>query len=152
MDQLDSQLLDALQNDFPLCERPFKVIADRLRLSEDQVWYRVQDLIAKGVIRRLGASLDSRKLGYTSTLAAVSVKPEDVDRAAAVIGGFVEVTHCYLRKDAFNIWFTLIASGEDRIQQILERLKVTLRLDDAQVLNVPVERLFKLDARFTSSD
>jgi len=61
------------------------------------------------------------------------------------------VTHCYQRNNAFNIWFTLIARDEDRVEEILSYYKTKLSLEDAQVLNVPVQRLFKLDARFDTS-
>lgn len=148
MDELDCKILNALQKDFPLCERPFKVIGDRLACSEDEVWSRVQGMVKGGVIRRLGVSLDSRKLGYVSTLAAVRVRPEDVRYAAEIINKFSEVTHCYLRTDDFNIWFTLIASSQARIEEILLDVRGALSLDSSGVLNVPVERLFKLDACF----
>jgi DNA-binding Lrp family transcriptional regulator len=151
MDDLDYRLLDVLQNEFPLAPRPYEVIAERLQLSADEVWQRVQAMKEGGIIRRLGASLDSRKLGYTSTLVGVSVPPDSLGQASEVICGFAEVTHCYQRKNAFNIWFTLIARDEDRVEEILAHIKVRLSLEDAQVLNVPVQRLFKLDARFDAS-
>jgi len=148
MDKLDIRILDALQRDFPLCERPFKVIGERLGYSERQVWDRVQALMHSGVIRRLGLSLDSRKLGFASTLAAIRVESARVSQAAHIINHYPEVTHCYLRKDAFNIWFTLIAANPGRIQEILSAIRTSLGLDAACLLNLPVERLFKLDARF----
>ena len=151
MDKFDRQILDALQKEFPISERPYQVIAETLNCSEQEVWQRVQAMVASGVIRRLGASLDSRKLGYASTLAAVSVEESDIDSAADVINAYPEVTHCYQRKDAFNIWFTVIAFSEQRVLDILEEIRQTLALEPAKVLNVPVERLFKLDARFTVS-
>jgi len=107
--------------------------------------------MAGGVIRRIGASLDSRKFGFYSTLAAVSVEANLVDKAAEVIGRFPEVTHSYLRRDDFNIWFTIIAADEDKIEYILERIRSALSLKSSQVLNLPMKRLFKLDARFKSA-
>ena len=151
MDELDYQILYELQNNFPLAPRPYEVIAERLQLSADEVWQRTQGMKKDGVIRRLGASLDSRRLGYTSTLVGVSVPAESVDQASEVICAFAEVTHCYQRGNEFNIWFTLIGRDEERVQEILAHIKAKLGLGDAQVLNVPVQRLFKLDARFDAS-
>ena len=85
------------------------------------------------------------------TAVGVSVPSDSFDRASEVICGFAEVTHCYQRGSDFNIWFTLIARDEDRVEEILAQIKVQLSLEDAQVLNVPVLRLFKLDARFDAS-
>ena len=103
------------------------------------------------MIRRIGVSLDSRKLGFASTLAAVSIEPGLVERAAEIIGRFPEVTHSYLRKDNFNIWFTLIAADEEKIGHILEQVRSALSLESSQVLNLPMKRLFKLNARFNVS-
>jgi len=127
--------------------------------------------MAEGVIRRIGASLDSRKLGFCSTLAAVSCpapkRPREkpvskkgenscskstfwcgVEQAAKIIGRFPEVTHSYLRNDNFNIWFTIIAIDEERIEYILEHIRTSLSLESSQILNLPMKHLFKLNARF----
>jgi DNA-binding Lrp family transcriptional regulator len=151
MDDIDSRILRELQHNFPLSERPYEVVAERLQISTEQLWARVQRMLDDGVIRRMGASFDSNKLGFRSTLAAVSVEPEFVDRAAEVIGRFPEVTHNYLRDDVFNIWFTLIAVDEKRIEEVLKEIRTTLSLEKSAVLNLPVKELFKLDARFNVS-
>jgi siroheme decarboxylase len=151
MDALDYQILDAIQKEFPLERNPYDIIAVKLGVSADDVWLRIKELKGSGIIRRLGASLDSKKLGYTSTLAAVSVDPDEVDGAAAIIGEFVEVTHSYQRDGEFNIWFTLIAEDKERIASVLREIQTKLDLSDTQILNVPVEQLFKLDARFDAS-
>lgn len=151
MDKSDSQILQELQYNFPLSERPYEVIADRLQISHTELWEKVQKMLDERVIRRMGASFDSKKLGFSSTLAAVSVWPELVDRADEIIGKFTEVTHSYLRNNAFNIWFTLIAIDKKRIEEILEQLRASLSLYKSKILNLPVKRLFKIDARFSIS-
>jgi DNA-binding Lrp family transcriptional regulator len=148
MDDLDRRILQALQNDFPLENRPYETIARNLGIPYDELWRRTEELMADGVIRRMGASLDSAKLGFSSTLAAVSVAPNLVEQAAQIIGAFPEVTHSYLRRDLLNIWFTIIAVDTDRIAHILDQIRSALSLDGSQILNLPVKRLFKLDARF----
>ena len=140
--------MQILQDEFPLCERPYQVLADKLQIPCEQLFSRVERLLSDGVIRRIGASLDSRKLGFAGTLAAVSVGSEVVERASQIIGRFPEVTHSYLRRDHFNIWFTIIAVDEQRIESILEQIRSSLSLADSQVLNLPIKRLFKLDGRF----
>ena len=152
MDELDHRILQALQDDFPLTERPYETVAHRVGIPSERLWERLQKLMAEGVIRRLGASLDSRRLGFCSTLAAVSVPPGRIEQAAEIIGKFPEVTHSYLRSDHFNIWFTIIASDTDRIESILEHIRTSLSLESSEVLNLPMKRAFKLDARFKSAE
>ena len=148
MDELDGRILRELQHGFPLSEKPYEVLADRLDIPGEELWSRVQRMLDEGVIRRMGASFDSKKLGFSSTLAAVGVAPALVEHAAEVIGAFPEVTHNYLRNDAFNIWFTMIAVDPERIEQVLEEVRTSLSLERSAVPNLPVRRLFKLDARF----
>lgn len=148
MDELDGRILEVLQADFPLSQRPYEILADKLQIGDDMLWGRIQKLIAEGLIRRIGASLDSRKLGFCSTLAAISVRPDLIEQAAEIIGQFPEVTHSYLRKDDFNIWFTVIAVDEEKIEHILEQISSALSLESSQVLNLPVKRMFKLNTRF----
>jgi DNA-binding Lrp family transcriptional regulator len=151
MDEIDNKILHELQYNFPLAEKPYEFIARKLKIMNEDIWNRIQKMLDEGVIRRIGASLDSNKLGFHSTLAAVSVGSELIDRAAEVIGQFHEVTHSYLRNDVFNIWFTLIAVDNNRIENILEQIRKSLCLEKSKVLNLPMKRLFKLDARFRVS-
>ncbi len=148
MDEVDHRILEALQDEFPLSERPYETLAEKLGIRCDDLWRRVEKLLDLGVIRRIGASLDSRKFCYHSTLAAISVKAERVEQTAEIIGRYPEVTHSYLRDDEFNIWFTVIAADNKRIEAILGEICSALSLESRHVLNLPAKRIFKLDARF----
>ncbi len=148
MDKLDLSILQELQDDFPLNESPYKLIADRLQIPVEQLLDKVKRMLDEGIIRRIGASFDSNKLGFSSTLAAVSVEQGQIGQAAEIIGQFQEVTHSYLRADVFNIWFTIIAVDDKRIESILEQIRNALSIEKSQVLNLSVRQLFKLDARF----
>jgi len=151
VDELDYRILDVLQNDFPLDQEPYEVISDKLKIPYQQLLERLRLLMADGVIRRIGASLDSRKLGYCSTLAAISVEPGIVERASEIIEKFPEITHSYLRSDRFNIWFTIIASDNERLENIIKEIQSALFLESSQILNLPVKRLFKLNTCFNIS-
>jgi len=150
MDKLDCRILDALQKNFPLSEKPYEILSDELGIDCRQLRSRFLALIADGSIRRIGASLDSHKLGYYSTLAAISVEPKAIKLASEIVGKFSEVTHSYLRKDKFNIWFTVIAIDQQRTESILSNIRDSLSLKDSQILNLPMRRLFKLNACFTT--
>ncbi|KKK47874.1 hypothetical protein LCGC14_3150780, partial [marine sediment metagenome] len=111
MDDLDRRILTELQERFPLEEDPYSVIAVNLKITKEELWQRVSNLIDTGMIRRIGFSIDSRRIGYASTLAAVRVADDRVDEAAKVISDYPQVTHSYLRENEYNIWFTVIAEG-----------------------------------------
>ena len=148
MDDLDQQIITQLQMDFPLEANPYQIIAERLDIDLEVLFDRVENLLDLGTIRRIGASVDSRKIGYSSTLAAIRVSSEQVDPASELIDSCPEITHSYLRSNEYNIWFTVIASSQERVKEVLEELRVKLGLEACDVLDLPVLQLFKLDARF----
>ena len=148
MDDMDRRIIKELQENFPLEMNPYEVIADNLGMSVDQLWQRILALAESGVIRRMGFSIDSRKIGYSSTLAAVRVSQDRIDEASELISEYPQITHSYLREDDFNIWFTVIADDREHVLVILEEIRDKLNLTEDDVMDLPVEKLFKLDARF----
>ena len=145
LDQEDKRLLDLLQEELPLEPRPFAILGQRLGLEEEEVLARLKRLKEEGILRHLGASLDSRRLGFVTTLAAVSVPPEEEEAAARTIAAHPEVTHCYLRKHRLNIWFTVVAKDYQEIEKLLEKMAQEI---GAPVRHFPATRLFKLRATF----
>ena len=148
MDDLDHRIIKELQGNFPLEIHPYERIADNLGISTDQLWQRVQEMANSGVIRRMGFSIDSRRIGYSSTLAAVKVSPDRVDEASELIASYPQITHSYLREDVYNIWFTVIAENREAVVSILAEIRQKLELSEDDVMDLPVEKLYKLDARF----
>ena len=151
MDDLDYRILQILQNDFPLIEKPYEAISLKLKIPCEQLISRIESLISGGIIRRVGASLDSHMLGYHSTLAAISVEDSIVEQASEIIKSYPEITHSYLRNNRFNIWFTIIASNNERIENIIKEIQSALSLESSKILNLPMKRLFKLNACFKIS-
>jgi glutamate-1-semialdehyde 2,1-aminomutase len=125
LDVVDRRLLDLLQRDFPLDARPFALLGERLGLHEEEVLERVLRLKSPGkrrLIRQISAIFDTTALGYNSTLVAMQVPQNDVDRVAAAINRHPGVTHNYQRDHAWNLWFTLAVPTGDDIEAAAEAL------------------------------
>ncbi len=146
----DGILLDALQTDFPICERPYAALGERLGLSEGECYRRVCALRERGVIRRIGAAFNSHALGFVSTLVAFAVAEEAVDDAAAVVSASPFVTHNYRREGEFNLWFTLVAPSRAKIDEIVEELRAGTAAKKAMELSS--RRAYKLRAVFSRND
>ena len=142
MDATDKKLITLIQSDFPIVERPFADIGRQLGISEEEVISRIGEIMKSGEIRRLGASFDSRRLGYTSTLCALHVPPEKLEKAVAAINSYDNVTHNYERNHYYNVWFTLIAPSRERIGEILKEIEKSAGVGPA--LDLPATRLFKI--------
>jgi DNA-binding Lrp family transcriptional regulator len=145
LDELDRAILNEIQSHFPVVSRPYAEVGRKVGLPEDEVMTRVQALMDQGVIRRLGANFTSRKLGYTSTLCAAHVPPGDLEGFVAAVNRHPGVTHNYLRRHHFNVWFTLIADSEARLAEILGEIS---RITGIEVLSLPAKHIFKIKVDF----
>jgi len=145
LDPLDRAILNEIQSHFPIVSRPYEEVGRRVGASEAEVLRRVQRLYDAGVIRRIGANFTSRKLGYTSTLCAAEVPAEELERFAEVVNRYPGVTHNYLRRHRYNVWFTLIAESEERLAVILEEIS---RATGTKILSLPAREIFKIKVDF----
>jgi siroheme decarboxylase len=146
LDDLDRAILNEIQSHFPLVPRPYEEMGRRVGATEAEVLARVKNLHEAGIIRRIGANFTSRKLGYTSTLCAARVAPESLERFAAVVNRYPGVTHNYLRKHRYNVWFTLIAESQERLAKILEEIREASGAEE--ILSLPAKEVFKIKVDF----
>jgi siroheme decarboxylase len=144
-DDLDRKILDILQNDFPLAVKPYAVMADSLSISEDELISRIAVMKDSGLIRRIGGIMDSRKLGFYSTLCAVSVPAGRLDEAALIINQQPGVTHNYQRDHNYNMWFTLTMPSREEAVTVLQELKSSLGLN---IISMPAEKVYKIKVSF----
>jgi siroheme decarboxylase len=146
MDEIDRRLLNLIQGDFPLTAEPFAEVARRIGIGADEVLERIGKLKETGVIRRIGAVFDLRKLGFASTLCAARVPEERLAAFVGTVNACPGVTHNYRRDDDYNVWFTLIAPGEGELAAILAGIRRETGIDD--ILSLRATRTFKINARF----
>ena len=108
MTDLDRRLLDAVQNRVPFVREPFAELAGRLGCDERTVIARIAALRGPGgVIREISGIFDAAALGYAQALVAFRVPPARIDQAGQTVAAHPGVSHCYERRGAYNLWFTL---------------------------------------------
>lgn len=143
---IDADLLDLIQNEFPMVARPYAAFAERLDVDEATVVDRIAALREQGTIRQISAIFDTRRLGYRSMLAAARVGGDQarIDRAAAVFSAHPGVTHNYLRDHELNIWFTLAVPPDSSIglEQTIDLLGQLAEVDSIRYM--PSKRFFKI--------
>lgn len=142
MDKIDEKLLNLMQDEIPIDKRPFKLLGEKLLITEKEVLRRINNLKKEGLIRRIGGIFNSRKIGYTSTLCAAKVPEEKIEETALCINGYEEVTHNYLREDEYNMWFTVITYSEESLCNIIQEIKDKTNLED--IISLPSIKLFKV--------
>ncbi len=145
MDAVDRKILSLINDSIPLEERPFLSVAEQTGLSEDEVIERVRRLKEQGIIRRIGAVISPRALGWHSTLCAARIPEEKIPEYETVVNAFPEVTHNYVRSGDPNCWFTVIAPDEHRCSSIIRDIEERLGVE---VLDLPASRTFKIKVSF----
>ncbi len=143
--QQDGALIGAIQAGLPLLERPYLAIAEQLGISEQQVIQKISDLLAVGIIRRLGVIVRHHELGYRANAMVVWNVPDDhVDERGKQLSAEDAVTLCYQRprvKPAwpYNLFSMIHGKDRDAVVSCIEGMAEKLGLD-----NTPYEILFSL--------
>lgn len=145
LSQIDKEILDIIQTDFPLDTRPYAIIGKTVGLTEAETLSRIRVMKQKGVIRRIGGNFQSKKLGWHSTLCAASVPEEKLSEFVAEVNSHPGVTHNYLRKHKQNIWFTYIGPSKEFVRESLQKIT---RKTGIEILNLPAKNMFKIKVDF----
>ncbi len=144
----DKRLCNALQIGLPLDERPFSIIARNLKSTENQVIRRTRALLKNHVIRRLGVTINWRAIGKVSTLVTAHIEQKDLKKVISAVNKLQGVSHNYLRDHYYNLWFTLRADSQKEMDSTLKKISKQFGIE---FHSLPVERTFKLDARFDAT-
>jgi DNA-binding Lrp family transcriptional regulator len=153
LDKLDKELLQVLQDEFPVEESPWAEIGQKVGISGEEALSRSQRLHADGVIRKLRTILNAQKLGHCqSTLMAMKVPDEHMEKVVSIVNEYTGVTHNYRREHDFNLWFTVTACGAEHLSGTVEEIKRRTGIPESDILDLPSTRLFKIDVRFHFTD
>jgi len=145
MDSVDKKILTLANKSLPLDERPYKKIAEALGIAEQEVIERLKGMRSKGLIRRIGAVINPRRIGWHSTLCAAQIPDEKLADYADTVNSYPEVTHNYVRSGKPNCWFTLIAPDKDTSLNIISEIERKL---GEKILDLPARRIFKIKVAF----
>lgn len=146
IDDQNKKILNTIQVNFPIHPRPYKIIADQLNLSEDELIKRIDQMKKDMLIRRIGGNFSPGQLGYHSTLCAAKVPEAKLQKFTETVNAYSGVTHNYKRDHAFNIWFTFIAPSVEIIENSLNQIRTATGVKT--ILNLPATRVFKISANF----
>ena len=104
-----ARLIDRLQRDLPLNDRPFADVAAELQMSEPQVIDQLGRLLGSGVLTRFGPLYHIERAGGQFILAALQVPDERYAEVTQQVNALPEVAHNYRRDHALNMWFVVAA-------------------------------------------
>ncbi len=146
LDLTDRKLLNLIQADFPLRREPFAALGAILEVDEGDVMSRMQRLKDERFVRSISAVFNASGLGYHSTLVAMHLDEERVERAAELINRNPGVSHNYLRDNYLNLWFTLTVTKSTDLEVAVAELG---KSSEAELtLSLPTRQSFKINVCF----
>lgn len=126
-DAIDRAIVRRLQGDLPLHPEPYRVIAEELGMSEEALLERLNFFVETGVIRRFGATVNHRDIGFSSNAMVVwAIEDEHIKEITQKMIGFVEVSHCYERPTfpdwPYNIYTMIHGKNEEECEKTIKEI------------------------------
>ncbi|MFZ5951736.1 MAG: Lrp/AsnC family transcriptional regulator [Candidatus Rifleibacteriota bacterium] len=156
MEKITRDLLRELQDGFKLETRPFKRIANKLGVSEEEVLKMIQDCLDQGIIRRIGAAIRPEKLGHSSNALVVwEVPAEKIDAVGEDVALMREVSHVYERDCPtgwnFNFFTMIHAHHQVELESIIQQISDRHQLKNYRIYESEKE-LKKISMRYFTGD
>jgi DNA-binding Lrp family transcriptional regulator len=125
----ERRLVHAVARGLPLVPAPYEAVAKELGISEAQVISLLRKMLADGRIRRIGAVIRHRRLGYEANAMVVWDVPDPLVRdLGARVAGDSSVTLCYLRARALPEWpynLYCMLHGRERARVLFDVKRIT---------------------------
>ena len=144
LDEIDKQLINALQGDFPLVREPYRQVAATLGVDEDELLRRLDSMLERRVLTRFGPMFQIERAGGAFVLAAMRVPEADFERITTQVNAFPEVAHNYRREHALNMWFVLATATPDGIGLAIAAIEAATGLP---VFAFPKEREYFVEMK-----
>ncbi len=119
MDPIDRQIIRLTQAGLPLVEQPYRVLAEQLGISAEQLMVRMQQMQDQGIIRRIGAVPNHYRLGYRfNGMTVWDVDDQMIDLLGEQVAALAFVSHCYQRPRHLPDWpYNLFAMIHGKTEQ-----------------------------------
>ena len=136
-------ILSKLQGDLDITKEPFAFLCSD-GLQNKDVLGITRHLIKEGVIRRIAAVVDHRKLGFVaSVLFAGEVPQNRVIEVGKKLAHSRIVSHCYQRKTfedwPYNLFAMMHSRNMNQIQQVINKFTEAQRIKSFQLLPTAAE-------------
>jgi DNA-binding Lrp family transcriptional regulator len=127
LNELEKKVIAAIQGDIPICEHPYRELAESIGLSENTFLATLTELRRRNLIRRFGATLRHQKSGYAANaMGAWQVAETRVEEVGRIMAACRQISHCYRRNPTdgwpYNLYTMIHAESEDACWEIARGL------------------------------
>ena len=146
-DDIDRRIINALQGGFPLCDEPYRAVAESLGIDATELIARIERMLQERVLTRFGPMYQVERMGGSFVLAALAVPQAEFDRIAEIVNALPEVAHNYRREHRLNMWFVLATETREGIARAIARIEAETGLP---VFAFPKEREYFVEMRLAA--
>ncbi|MEN6567711.1 MAG: AsnC family transcriptional regulator [Veillonellales bacterium] len=135
LDSLDKKIIAAMQADLPIVAEPYRELAERLGISETELLRRLKSYRETGKMRKMGAVLRHRIVGYAANALCAWIVPESRrDEIGELFIASEAVTHCYTRLPQadwpYNFYIMLHAHTRQECKMMAAELAQAANIKD----------------------
>ena len=128
LSQRERAVVELLQEGLPSGPEPYARMAAGAGTSEEDLLDTIRGLIDRGVVRRVGAVLNDRRLGYGANAMVVwRVGEDDLERAGAAAAEVAAVSHAFGRRSSpdwpYNLYVMVHARSAGELSEVLAELE-----------------------------
>jgi len=122
-----------------IVDRPFLKYAEKLGLTEEQIFQQLKQYEEIGVMRRYAAILRHRDAGFTANGMIVWKVPETrIAQVGEMLGAFPQVSHCYQRPVypdwPYNVFSMIHCKSEEEAGEMAKTIQNQINVDDYKIL------------------
>ncbi len=138
------QLVRLLQEDLPQGPQPFDLAEKNPHWTAPRVIEQINEWIRSGVIRRIGAVLAHRQVGFSANgMACFSIPKDSIDDIGMELAKSSDISHCYNRPALpdfpYNLFAMVHGQSEEQVLAIVSDLAKQVGQKDYEVLFSTVE-------------
>ena len=123
LSSLEIAIVQELQSDLPLTEKPFAPMSERLKIGVAELLRAAKDFLVHGTMRRYGAIVNHRQAGFTANAMGCWLVPSSrVEEVGKNMSSLPEVTHCYERLTCADWPYNLFTMIHGRTREECDKI------------------------------
>jgi len=135
----DKEFIRELQKDLEIVDRPFLKAAQKLGMTEEDIFAKLKNYEDIGVMRRFAAILRHRDAGFVANGMIVWIVPENrITQVGEKLGAFPQISHCYQRpvyKDwPYSVFSMIHCKSEDEAKQMAKEIQKEINVEEYKIL------------------
>ena len=124
--------------------QPFDLAEMNSHWTAPRVIEQINEWINSGVIRRIGAVLAHRRVGFSANgMACFSIPPDSIDEIGRQLARSPDISHCYNRpalpEFPYNLFAMVHGQSEEQVRALVSDMAKEVNQKDYEVLFSTVE-------------